>query len=133
MYKAIVDKVGGYLFFVFRVLVGFLFFQHGAQKLLGWFGGIPMNAMMYAAGFIELAGGILIIFGLFTRLTATVTALEMLAAYFIAHAPSGWNPFQFGGNGGELALLYFASFLVMIIYGAGRFSVEQALWKKELF
>ena len=129
-YQSFNAKAGSYLFLLFRVLIGFLFFQHGAQKLLGWFGGIPMNGMMYVAGIIELAGGILILLGLFTRVAATITALEMLAAYFIAHFPQGLNPFL---NGGELALLYFAAFLVLVIHGAGKYNLERVLWKKEMF
>ena len=60
-------------FFLLRVVTGLLFFQHGAQKLLGWFGGFgetgtaPLMSLMGLAGVLELAGGILIMIGFLTQ------------------------------------------------------------------
>ena len=125
-------KYGDYLFFLFRVLVGLLFAQHGAQKLLGLFGGKPVQllSLMGAAGTIELIGGLLIAVGLFTRLVALIAGIEMITAYFMAHAKSGLIPIQ---NKGELALLFLAAFLVLKVYGAKKWSLEEALFKKETF
>ncbi|MBI2565033.1 DoxX family protein [Candidatus Woesearchaeota archaeon] len=124
----LLEKSEEYLYFVFRVFVGLLFAQHGAQKLLGWFGGkaMPLISMMGVAGIIELVGGLLLTLGLLTRFTALVTAVEMLAAYFMAHAPNGLAPIM---NKGELALLYFASFLVLSAHGAKKWGLDN-LWKK---
>ncbi len=133
--KMFFDKLGGkgeYFLFVFRVFVGLLFFQHGAQKLLGWFAskGIAVFPdLMWWAGLIELSGGLLIAFGLFARPAAFIAALEMLVAYFMVHFPKNFVPIQ---NGGELALLYFACFLVIIAFGSGKWSVEEAIFKKKL-
>ncbi len=124
-----------YFYFVFRVFVGLLFLQHGLQKLFGMFGGLggqpaELFSLMGLAGIIETFGGVAIALGLFTRLVAFVTAVEMAVAYFMAHAPNGPIPLT---NFGELPLLYFASFLVIMVYGAGKWSLEKALMKKEVF
>ncbi len=121
-----------YLYFVFRVFAGLLFSQHGFQKIFGMFGGkaVPLMSLFGAAGLIELIAGIAIALGLFTRLAAVISAIEMLVAYFMVHASGGLIPLV---NQGELALLYFASFLVITIYGSGKWSIEKALMKKEAF
>jgi putative oxidoreductase len=121
-----------YFYFVFRVLIGFLFFQHGAQKLFGLFGGKPVAlfSLMGVAGIMEFFGGIAIVLGLFTRLVALLTGIEMVYAYLMVHASNGWMPIA---NKGELALLYLAGFLVLIAYGAKKWSLERALFKKESF
>ena len=124
-----------YFYFVFRVFVGLLFLQHGLQKIFGMFGGVggntvPLMSLFGAAGLIELIAGIAIALGLFTRLAAVVSAIEMLVAYFMVHAPNGLIPLV---NQGELALLYVASFLVLMAYGAGKWSLEKAIMKKEFF
>jgi putative oxidoreductase len=121
-----------YFYFAFRVLIGFLFFQHGAQKLFGLFGGkaVTLFSLMGLAGVIEFFGGIAIALGLFTRLIALFTGIEMVSAYFMVHVSHGWMPIV---NKGELALLYLSGFLVLIAYGAKKWSVERALFKKEFF
>lgn len=115
---------------VFRVLIGLLFAQHGAQKLLGWFTekeAITLFSKMGLAGTIELVGGLLIAVGLFTTWTAVVSGIEMLAAYFTVHTPQGWIPIT---NRGELALLYFAAFLVVATQGPGPWSLDRKLLKR---
>jgi len=117
---------------VFRLLVGLLFFQHGAQKLLGWFGAtaVPLSSMMGIAGIIELVGGLAIFLGLFTRLFALISGVEMLAAYFMVHAGTNSVPII---NQGELALLYFATFIILFIHGNKKASLEKIFFKKEFF
>jgi putative oxidoreductase len=121
-----------YFYFAFRVLIGFLFFQHGAQKLFGLFGGksVTLFSLMGLAGVIEFFGGIAIALGLLTRLFAVFTGMEMVFAYLMVHVSNGWMPIV---NKGELALLYLSGFLVLIAYGAKKWSVERALLKKEFF
>lgn len=128
-------KYSSQFYFVFRVFVGLLFAQHGAQKLLGWFGGfqggtVPLLSQFGVAGFIELVGGLCITLGLLTRFWALLSALLMLVAYYLVHLPVALAPIQ---NKGELALLYFAAFLVLNAYGNGEWSVEKKLIGKELF
>jgi len=117
-------------YFIFRVFVGLLFFQHGAQKILGWFGGTPAElfSLFGIAGIIELVIGPLIALGLFTRFLAFIGAFEMAIAYFNIHLPQGFYPIM---NQGELALLFFVSFLILINYDSGKWSLDNLLKKKK--
>ena len=128
-----IKKFHNQFYLVFRVLVGLMFFQHGAQKLLGWFGAegtVPLFTMMGAAGTIELIGGLAIAIGLFTRVAALITSVMMLVAYFMIHAGNGLMPIV---NQGELALLYLAAFLILLIHGGQKWTLEEVLFKKERF
>ena len=124
------NKFENYFYFVFRVFLGLLFLEHGAQKLFGWFGGssVDLVSLMGLAGIIEFFGGLLITLGLFTRITAVITAIEMIVAYFIAHISNGLIPIV---NQGELALLYFASFLILISYGSKKWGLDNLLHIKD--
>jgi len=121
-------KNGDSLYFVFRVLVGLLFLQHGAQKLFGALGGtrVELISLMGLAGFIEFFGGILIALGLLTQLVSLIVGIEMLTAYFMAHMSRGMVPIL---NGGELSLLFFASFLVLMAKGSGKWALCHVLIK----
>jgi putative oxidoreductase len=109
-----------------RFVAGALFACHGAQKLLGVLGGhrVTGNALMTAAGAVELVGGLLIAFGLFASWAAFLASGEMAYAYFTVHAPKGPWPIQ---NGGELAVLYCFLFLYVAARGSGRIALEAAL------
>lgn len=116
-----------------RIVAGFLFFCHGAQKILGWFvePGLPKMALAFPqlpwfAGVIELVGGALIVLGLLTRLSAFLSSGEMAVAYFMAHAPKGPLPII---NHGELAVLYCFIFLFLAAHGGGPYSIDAAMRK----
>ena len=114
------------IYAVLRIVVGFLFALHGAQKILGWFGGAPEGApafIQYGAGGIELVGGLLVMVGLFTGPAAFLCSGTMAAAYFIAHQAQGALPIQ---NGGEPAALYAFVFLFLAAKGSGVWSVDDA-------
>lgn len=109
-----------------RIVLGFLFLQHGTAKLFGvphvaMFDGLQLFSMMSAAGVIELVGGVLLLVGLFTRPVAFILSGQMAAAYFIAHAPAGFLPIL---NGGEMAVMYCFTFLYFAAAGAGAFSLD---------
>jgi putative oxidoreductase len=126
------NKKSECLYFIFRVLVGLMFLQHGAQKLFGWFGSqgsVELASLMGLAGVIEFFGGLVIVLGIFTRAAALIAAVEMLVAYIRAHLPNGLIPIQ---NRGELVILFFAAFLVLFAYGAGKWSLGKFLFKKEI-
>jgi putative oxidoreductase len=107
---------------LFRIIAGLMFATHGAQKTLGLFGGQKMTEpLMVVAGWIELIGGLLIAFGLFTGIAAFICSGMMAVAYFMAHAPGGFWPVM---NKGELAVLYCFAFLYMSSRGSGRFSID---------
>lgn len=107
-----------------RVLLGILFTSHGAQKLLGAFGGPPPGAppvVVWAAGLIEMVGGVLLTLGLFSREAAFVSSGLMAVAYFMAHAPRGFWPIL---NGGELAIAYCWLFLYVAAEGPGAWAID---------
>ncbi len=109
-----------------RAVSGFIFFLHGAQKVLGWFGGSaqPPFSLLWTAGALELAGGLLLITGLFTRPVAFLLSGEMAVAFFLAHFRQGWNPLT---NGGEPSALYAFIFLYLSAAGPGALSVDELL------
>lgn len=111
------------IYALLRIVAGFMFAMHGAQKLFGVLAGKvqPIASMMGLAGVIELVGGILIMVGLFGGLAAFVASGEMAAAYFIAHQPRGGLPIQ---NQGELAALYAFVFLFVAARGSGLWSLD---------
>lgn len=118
-----------YFYVIFRVFVGLLYFMHGTSKLFGWFSGkAPMTGLMMYVGIFEAMAGLLILLGLWTRLGALIGAVVMIGAWFKAHVPAGWNPFA---NGGELALLFLAAFILLIVHGSGKFGLEHWMKKKE--
>lgn len=117
-------------FSVSRIIIGFLFFSHGAQKLFMAFGGQGTygKTLIFATGIIEFLGGILFLFGFQTRLAAIIMAVEMLYAYISVHQSMGLWPIQ---NGGEPALLYFSFFLFSAANGGGTWSLDAAFSKEK--
>ncbi|MCI0407506.1 MAG: DoxX family protein [Acidobacteria bacterium] len=118
-----------------RIITGFLFFPHGAQKLFGLFGGFggqpgataPLLSLIGVAGVLEFFGGLLVMCGLFTRPVAFILSGQMAAAYFMAHSPQGVWPLL---NRGELAALYSFVFLFLAASGGGDFSIDGVLVKR---
>ena len=107
-----------------RILTGVMLFTHGAQKLLGAFGGpgpgLPAP-VLWIAGSIELGCGALLAIGLFTRQAAFLTSGFMAAAYFSTHAPQGFWPIQ---NGGELAIAFSWISLYLCAQGPGAWALD---------
>ena len=111
-------------YFAFRVLIGSIFSMHGAQKLFGAFGGTAVESyisLFGLAGFIEFFGGLMIVFGLFTRLAAFLGACVMIGAWIRVHIPRGLIPLE---NGGEVAALFFAAFLVVLVMGGKKWALD---------
>lgn len=107
-----------------RIVVGFLFACHGAQKLFGLFGKSAVSFGTWPgwwAGVIELVAGALIMLGLFTRTAAILCSGAMAYAYFTSHQPDGVLPLQ---NKGELAALYSWVFLMIAVVGPGALSLD---------
>ena len=117
-----------------RIMAGFLFFPHGAQKLFGLFGGFggqpgataPLLSLIGVAGVLEFFGGLLVMCGLFTRPVAFILSGLMAAAYFMGHFPQGVWPLL---NQGELAVLYSFVFLFLAAGGGGDLSIDGLLRK----
>jgi putative oxidoreductase len=109
-----------------RILFGVMMASHGAQKVLGAFGGVPAGVpgfITWIAGPIELVGGALLTLGLFTRSTAFLMSGLMAVAYFMGHASQGFWPIK---NGGELAIVYSWLSLYLAAQGPGAFALDNA-------
>lgn len=123
---SVLAKVTPPLLSVLRIIAGFLFVEHGAQKWLGF--PVPrgsptvLASLSGTAGVFELVGGFLLLVGLFTRPVAFVLSGLMAFAYFIAHAPNGFWPIV---NRGELAALYSFVFLYLAAAGGGPWSLDR--------
>jgi len=111
-----------------RIIAGFMFSFHGAQKILGVLSDFqpPMGSQLWFGGLIELICGLLVMLGFQTRWAAFVASGEMAVAYFQFH----WK-FQIGPaffpivNKGELAVLYCFVFLFIASRGAVTWSVDK--------
>jgi putative oxidoreductase len=115
-----------YVLSIVRFLLGFLFIQHGLEKLWGFAGGRvdrDFSHLHGLAGPIELTGGVLLILGLFIRPTAFILCGEMAVAYFVTWAPHGFWPIS-NGVGGELAVIDCFAFLWLVTAGAGPLSLD---------
>ncbi len=111
-----------------RVVSGLLFLEHGTGKLLGFPAGLPFidkmpAGLLYFTGSLELAGGLLIVLGLFTRPVAFVLSGFMAAAYFMAHFPQSFFP---AINFGEPAVLFCFVFLYLAAAGPGPWSIDRS-------
>jgi putative oxidoreductase len=129
--KSMLARYEPYVLSVLRIVAGFLFMPHGAQKLFGWFGGMggagataEAGSLMWFAGILEFFGGLLIMAGLLTRPVAFVLSGQMAAAYFMRHAGLGFWPIL---NRGELAALYCFLFLYFAFAGPGPWSLDRLI------
>lgn len=123
-------KYEPYIYALLRIIAGFLFVWHGAQKLFGFppsnRPGAPLNALIASAGVIELVGGLLIMLGLFAGIAAFIASGTMAFAYFMAHGLTAFLPIQ---NGGELAAIYCFLFLYIAARGSGVLSLDSLIWR----
>ena len=136
---------------ILRLMLGIVFFPHGAQKLMGWFGGHGFEGTM---GFFtgrmgiptiiafliiigESFGALGLITGFLTRLCAAGVLCIMTGAIFLVHTPNGffmnWGGNQ-AGEGFEYHFLAIAICIPLILYGGGKFSLDgiianQVPWK----
>ena len=127
---------------VLRLVLGIVFFAHGAQKMLGWFGGYGFTGTMgfftgmmhipavfaFLAIAAEFFGGLGLIFGLFTRVAAFGMFCNMFVAVAMVHHQFGffmnWAGTQ-KGEGFEFHLLALAITILLMIRGAGAASVDR--------
>jgi len=129
---------------ILRLVLGIVFFAHGAQKMLGWFGGFGFSGTMqfftgvmhipaplaFLAIVAEFFGGLGLILGFLTRIAAFGIAVNMLVAIATVHSAFGffmnWSGTQ-KGEGFEYHLLVLAMTAFLMIRGAGAFSVDRTL------
>ena len=144
MLKKILSTDGNSATTILRLVLGIVFFAHGAQKALGWFGGYGFSGTMgfftetlhipavfaVLAIMAEFLGGLGLIFGLLTRIAAFGIAANMLVAIYAVHLPFGffmnWSGAQ-KGEGFEYHLLVLAMTAFLMIKGAGAASLDRVL------
>ena len=133
------DNCSQVVYAVFRAFVGFgLAYGHGLGKVppsdgfVGLVGGIGLPApeiFAWMAALGELAGGILIFLGLFTRPAAMIAGVTMLVAWYThAFGPLSADKGDFTGQ--EKALLYLVSLAIITAVGAGKFGIDSFFSKK---
>jgi putative oxidoreductase len=132
---------------ILRLVLGIVFFAHGAQLALGWFGGNGFAATMqfftqnmhipavfaFLAIMAQFLGSLGLIVGLLTRVAAFGIAAVMLVATVMVHLPVGFFMNWFGnqkGEGYEYHLLAIAICLALMIKGGGKASIDRALSAK---
>jgi putative oxidoreductase len=111
---------------VLRIVAGFLFIEHGSQKLFAMPAGpsatpVELVSIIGLAGILEFFCGVFVMLGLFTRTAAFVASGEMAVAYFWKHALQGYSPLM---NHGELAVIYCFVFLYIASAGGGPWSLD---------
>lgn len=144
MFRKLLATSDDWTLTLLRLVMGVVFFAHGAQKALGWFGGYGFsgtmgfftNVMHIPAPFAFLAicaeflGGIGLILGLLGRVAAFGIAVNMMVAVLMVHCHNGlfmnWSGQQ-KGEGIEYHLLALAIAITLMARGSGAFSVDRAL------
>jgi putative oxidoreductase len=129
---------------ILRLTLGVIFFAHGAQKMLGWFGGYGFTGTMnfftgvmhipalfaFLAIAAEFFGGVGLILGFLTRVAAFGIFFEMIVAVAMVHRHFGffmnWTGAQ-KGEGYEYHLLVLAIAAFLMIRGAGAASIDRML------
>lgn len=130
-----------------RLMLGLVMFPHGAQKMLGWFGGHGFSGTMnfftgtmhipaafaFLAILAEFAGSLGLIVGLFSRVAAFGIASVMTVAILTVHAANGffmnWSGNQ-PGEGFEYHLLAIGLALIVMIHGGGKASLDSVIQRK---
>ncbi|PTX97662.1 hypothetical protein DB346_21470 [Verrucomicrobia bacterium LW23] len=127
-----------------RVMLGLVFFPHGAQKALGWYGGYGFNGTMefftatmgipalfaFLAIAAEFGGAIALVLGFFTRLSALAIASVMAVAIAMVHGQYGFFMNWYGnqkGEGFEYHLLALALAVLLTLRGGGKWSVDATI------
>jgi putative oxidoreductase len=114
-----------------RIVSALVLFSYGTQKILHFPAAerVPdVGSMSWIAGLLELTLGFLVLIGFQTRAAAFVLSGLMAFAYFIGHASRGFFPAQ---NGGVAAILFCFVFLYIVAAGAGPFSVDAMMKRKQ--
>ncbi len=130
---------------IIRIILGVVFFAHGAQKVFGWFGGQGLKETMrtmhdflglplplaFAAVVTEFLGGMGLIVGLLSRVAAVGIGVTMLSAIVMVHGRNGLFMDWFGArknHGYEFHLLAIALVVVLVAKGSGALSVDRFLF-----
>ncbi len=144
MFRKLLATSNNWALTLLRLVMGVVFFMHGAQKMLGWFGGYGFSGTMgfftnmmhipavfaFLAICAEFLGGIGLIVGALTRIAAFGTATNMVVAVLMVHSKVGffmnWTGQQ-KGEGFEYHLLAIVIAIVLMARGGGAYSVDRTL------
>lgn len=138
LFKPFVSPSG--LLVVLRIFLGIVFFMHGSQKIFGWFGGYGLEAtintfvskfsippfLAYIAALTEFLGGIFILIGFLTRVMALGLIVDMMTAILLVHLKNGF----FNPAGFEFPLALLTISLVLFLFGAGVYSIDEVLARR---
>jgi len=145
--KALFQTEDGWAGFILRVTLGLVMFPHGAQKLLGWFGGFGFDGTMgfftqkmglpWLIAFLiiigESFGSVALLAGFLTRFTAASLTIIMLGAISLVHLPHGffmnWSGQQ-QGEGFEYHLLVIGIAAALLLTGGGRWSADRMVMER---
>ena len=144
MFRKLVSTPNDFTLTIVRLVLGVVFFAHGAQKMLGWFGGYGFHGTMgfftqqmgipaplaFLAICAEFFGGLGLLVGLLGRIAALGIIVNMLVAIATVHHVNGffmnWTGQQ-KGEGFEFHLLAIALAVVILIKGSGAMSIDRAI------
>lgn len=133
---------------ILRVSLAVVMFPHGAQKVLGWFGGYGFSGTMkfftetahipapfaFLALLAEFAGSIAIFFGLLTRLSAFGIGMTIAVAALMMHVKNGffmnWNGKVPSAEGFEYHILVVAIALALMLQGSGKLALDSLIYRK---
>ncbi len=123
------EQLAGGALSLLRIVAALLFIEHGTQKYFGFpvpfpMGEIHLASLLGVAGVLELVGGTLLLFGVFTRPVALLLSGEMAIAYFMMHLPQNFYPIA---NGGEAAILFCFIFLLIAAAGPGSWAIDKMI------
>lgn len=109
-----------------RIVAGFMFAMHALPKLFGVYGNtVPTGSQLWIGGVIELVTGVLIGLGAFARPAAFLASGTMAVAYFQFHVGQSGELLPIA-NGGDASVLYCLLFLLVLVRGAGAWSVVRS-------
>jgi|SRR4051794_37463838 putative oxidoreductase len=147
MNRIIATDTNNWTALIARLAIGITVFPHGAQKLLGWFGGYGFNGTMgfltTGAGLpfilallvilIEFFGSLFLIFGFLTRISALGMIALFTGVVFTSHISNGffmnWNMEAGKGEGLEYFVLLFGLVIISLIAGGGKASIDATISK----
>jgi putative oxidoreductase len=126
------ERFAPYVLSLLRIIAALLFLQHGLSKFFGFPSATAPHPTLFDlewfSATIELVGGVLLTFGLFTRVAALIMSGEMAVGYFLVHAPKSFYPYL---NGGELAVLFCFVFFYLVFAGGGPLSLDALIFGRD--
>ena len=128
--EPIFGRFRSYIHGLFRIVAGYTFMLHGAQKLFGVLGAegpVDYLSLIGLAGMIEFCGGALIGVGLFTSPVAFLASGQMAFAYFMGHVARNGALLAPLMNRGESAVLFCFIFLYLAAAGGGALSLDRLI------